>query len=129
MKGGFEARIGGVYRDGSVLLVGFAESQFGATRYLNLARDLEPAEQDVALGQDGVHLEIDDQYYSDYGVVEAVELRATSVSVHLLPSFASERDVAEAFVVGLTSAEFDADAVAAGLTELLGGRFRDARTA
>lgn len=63
-----------IEEDADLWLVGFADAEFNSTRHLILQRDKSPQAQDVALGIDGYHVELDDQNQSCYGGIKRFEL-------------------------------------------------------
>jgi hypothetical protein len=63
-----------IEEDADLWSVGFANAEFNSTRHLILQRDKSPQVQDVALGFDGYHVELDDQSKSCYGGIESFEL-------------------------------------------------------
>ena len=60
MTGDFRAACVSVEEDAGGWLVRFADSEFGARRYLRLHRARSPHAPDVELGLDGYHVEVDD---------------------------------------------------------------------
>jgi hypothetical protein len=60
--------------DSELWVVGFADAEFNTERYLLLQRGKSPQAQDVALGLDGYHVEVDDQTKSSYGGIKCFEL-------------------------------------------------------
>lgn len=52
--------------DDSLAMVAFLGPE---AHYVVLTRDLQPSAQDVRLGLDGIHIEVDDQLHSTYGGV------------------------------------------------------------
>jgi hypothetical protein len=70
----FNAACVSVEEDSGGWLVGFADSEFGARRYLRLHRAKSPHAQDVELGLDGYHVEVDDPSQSCHGGIAGFEL-------------------------------------------------------
>jgi hypothetical protein len=63
-----------IEEDADFWLVGFADAEFNSTRHLILQRDKSPRAQDIELGLDGYHVELDDQGKSCYGGIQRFEL-------------------------------------------------------
>lgn len=74
MTSDFNAACVSVEEDSSAWLVGFADSEFGARRYLRLQRAKSPDPRDVELGLDGYHVEADDPSQACHGGVACFEL-------------------------------------------------------
>jgi len=51
--------------------------------YVILTRDLEPTEQDVSLGHDGVHLEVNEQGWSCYNGIATFSIYAGMIEISL----------------------------------------------
>ena len=69
--------------DDGVLLVGFADRQLEPTHYVLLQRQKRASANDVALGQDRVHITVDDQGRSMYGGIRAVDLQSKTLKIEL----------------------------------------------
>lgn len=74
MTSDFTAACVSVEEDSESWLVGFADAEFSTKQYLRLQREKSPHAQDVALGLDGYHIEVDDPGQSCHGGVAAFEL-------------------------------------------------------
>ncbi|MGH8700340.1 MAG: Imm10 family immunity protein [Burkholderiales bacterium] len=74
MTGAFTAACVSVEEDSSAWSVGFADSEFGARRYLRLHRAKSPRAEDLELGLDGYHVEMDDPSQSCHGGIACFEL-------------------------------------------------------
>jgi hypothetical protein len=70
----FKATCVTIEEDADRWLVGFADAEFNATRYLLLQRLKAPEAEDISLGLDGYHVEVDDQSNSCYGGIRSFEL-------------------------------------------------------
>lgn len=70
----FNAACVSIEEDADLWLVGFADAEFNAERYLLLQREKTPQAEDIALGLDGYHVEVDDQSKSCYGGIKSFEL-------------------------------------------------------
>jgi Immunity protein 10 len=74
VTGAFTAVCVSIEEDAGAWLVGFAESEFGARRYLRLHRAKSPPAQDVELGLNGYQVEVDDPNQSCHGGIARFEL-------------------------------------------------------
>jgi hypothetical protein len=74
--------------DDEVVMIGFADEQFNTGEYVLLQRTLKPSEEDKRLGQDSVHIEVNDQRYSGYGSVGSITLSRELVTISLEPATA-----------------------------------------
>lgn len=79
----FSAACVSIDEDRDSWLVGFADAEFNARRYLLLQRAKSPQAQDIALGLDGYHVEVDDQSRSCYGGIRSFELFPDHVIVEM----------------------------------------------
>lgn len=70
----FKADCVSIEEDSEQWLVGFADAEFNAGRYLLLQRAKSPPDEDVALGLDGYHVEVDDPSRSCHGGISSFEL-------------------------------------------------------
>lgn len=89
-----------IEEDADLWLVGFADAEFNSTRHLLLQRDKSPQAQDVELGLDGYHVELDDPGKSGYGGIKRFEL----FSDHAIVEF--EDDALSVFGDDLIVVEF-----------------------
>ena len=69
--------------ENGVLVLGFADDKDQPSQYLLLQRTLAPSAQDRRLGQDGIHIEINDQSNSAYGGIRRVELKEDRIVLSL----------------------------------------------
>ena len=74
MTGDLDAACVSVEEDASTWMVGFAESEFGARRYLRLHRAKSPDARDVELGLSGYQVELDDPNQACHGGIARFEL-------------------------------------------------------
>lgn len=74
MSHDFNAACVAMEEDSDRWLVGFADAEFNTQRYLTLQRGKSPEPQDIKLGLDGYHVEVDDQSRSCYGGIKCFEL-------------------------------------------------------
>ncbi len=75
----------GIEDDGYVFVLGFADDAFAPQKYVLLQRGLEPDEQDISLGMDKAHVEIEDQSRSGYGGIASVRYRDGTLFIALTP--------------------------------------------
>jgi len=75
-----------IQEENGVLLVGFAN---GDGKYLLLQRTLSPSQQDKELGQDQVHLELNDQRYSTYGGISGYTTYSNRLILEIVPEGAA----------------------------------------
>ena len=108
-----------VQNEYGVALLGFADEQFNTTQYLLLQRTLAPDDQDRALGQDRVHIELNDR--SAYGDVEEarIENGLRLPVLRLDPLTASQVSGGETIEVGFGESA-SLDIIAAQLRLLIG---------
>ncbi len=78
--------------DGSAML-GFADDEFNTTQYVLLQRDLEPSQQDLNLGHDKPHIEINDQRHSGYGGVVEAQLQGNRLVLKLDAQAAADMSI------------------------------------
>ncbi len=109
-----------VQNEYGVALLGFADEQFNTTQYLLLQRTLEPDDQDRALGQDRVHIELNDR--SAYGDVEEARLENGRLVLRLDPLTASQISGGETIEVAFGES-MGLDIIATQLRVLIGGKF------
>ena len=64
-----------------VALLGFADDEFNTTQYLVLQRTVDATDQDRVLGQDKVHIQLNER--SAYGDVEEAQLEAGRLLLRL----------------------------------------------
>ena len=71
--------------DGDVMTVGFAEKEFGPQRYVTLQSARGHDQQDILLGMNKLHVEVNDQLFSGYGGVASIKMRGNEVRISLTP--------------------------------------------
>ena len=67
----FEAKLVSIEEEDGALFLAFGRND--GEEYVILSRGISYDDQDQALGHDVAHLEINDQFYRGYGVIENVE--------------------------------------------------------
>ena len=85
--------------ENGVAVLGFADDELNTTRYVLLQRTLEPDQQDRSLGQDRVHIEVNDQSQSAYGDIEEAQLRTEGVTFRFDPTTAAKVSHGEAIEI------------------------------
>jgi hypothetical protein len=81
MRNEFNAISVSVEADADSWRVGFADAQFNSRRHLIVQRLRSPQAEDLELGLDGYHVELDDQSQSCYGGIQAFEIFADHLVV------------------------------------------------
>jgi hypothetical protein len=107
--------------ENGVALVGFADDEFNTTSYLLLQRTLEPDEQDIQLGQDQIHVELNSPSQSGYGGIEAIHVGHSTVRVEFTKEMAPEFG-ASAVEVELRTQNMQANVLNEHLKLLVGDR-------
>jgi Immunity protein 10 len=92
-----------IEEDSDLWLVGFADAEFNPTRHLLLQRAKSPQAQDIELGLDGYHVELDDQGKSSYGGIKRFELFSDHAIVEFeddaLPVFGDDQMIVIEFTL------------------------------
>ena len=76
-----------------VVMVGFADQQFGTRRYVLLQRTRDVSDEECARGENDVHFELDGQERSDYGVIDRVEVERGAVRIALRADKAADLEM------------------------------------
>jgi len=99
----FKAACVSIKEDSDLWLVGFADAEFNTERHVLLQRGKSPQTQDIVLGLDGYHVEVDDQGKSCYGGIESFELFRDHAVVEFeddaLPIFGDEKVIVIGFAL------------------------------
>lgn len=106
--------------DNGVIVVGFADDDFSPREYLLLQRTLEPDEQDIELGHDLVHIELDNQRQSVYGGLELVQLSANEIRFEFNSEASLTLGVSE-IVIDFSQAIVDRDHLKSSLSIVVDG--------
>jgi hypothetical protein len=114
----FTAACVSVEEDSSAWMVGFADSEFGARRYLRLHRAKSPQPQDVELGLDGYHVEVDDPNQSCHGGIARFELFPDRAVVALDDDAAAALGGRRAIVIAFALRAKQLDQLRAGLARI-----------
>jgi hypothetical protein len=107
-------------QDEFVAMVGLADDEFDTTQYIIIQRTLQASEQDRALKQDGVHLEVCDQIRSRYGGLRSVCVASDNVTFSFDDAAASDLQVAPQLVVGIGNADIDRGLLKSTLQKVCG---------
>ena len=99
-------------------MVGFADQQYETQTYVLLQRTLHPSEQDKAMGQDGVHIMVNDPSRSVYGGIKRIELLQDEVVIGLDPEAKSTVNAATEIRIGIGDAQADLDELSKMLSVL-----------
>ena len=110
-----------VEEDPDSWLVGFADAEFSTRRYLRLQREKSPHAQDVALGLDGYHVEVDDPSQSCHGGIASFELFRDHAIVEFSDDGASVLGDQKVIVVGFELREKQLDQLRACLARIFKG--------
>jgi len=99
----FKAACVSIEEDLDLWLVGFADTEFNAQRYLLLQRGKSPQAQDIVLGPDAYQVEVDDQNRSCYEGIKRFELFHDHAVVEFedatLPVLGGEKVIVVEFVL------------------------------
>ena len=117
----FTAACVSVEEDSASWLVGFADAEFSTRRYLRLQREKSPHPQDVALGLDGYHIELDDPSQSCHGGIAAFELFRDHAIVEFSDDGASVLGDRKVIVIEFALREKQLDQLRAGLAKIFRG--------
>jgi hypothetical protein len=110
-----------IEEDADRLLVGFANAEFNATRYLLLQRLKAPETEDISLGLDGYHVEVDDQGNSCYGGIESFELFPDHAIIEFDPDAAAVFGDERVMVVEFALRRKQLDQLRDGLARIFAG--------
>jgi hypothetical protein len=110
-----------IEEDADRWLVGFADAEFNARRYLRLQRLKAPESDDISLGLDGYHVEVDDPSRSCHGGISAFELLPDRVIVEFDPDAAAVLGGAGEMVVEFTLRRKQLDQLREGLARVFDG--------
>lgn len=124
----FLARFCFTKTDETSFKAGLADDEFNTSRYILFERQKEPDAQDMKLGFDAPHLEIDDQKNSGYGLVERVEITSSMLTVHLNAEGVRSLQIPTPFQVTL-SPNIPWDAFAAVVNEIFRCNFSSNKNA
>lgn len=121
MKSDFAAVCVSIEEDADLWLVAFDDAEFNPRRYLRLQRAKSPQAEDVALGLDGYHVEVDDQSKSCYGGIKSFELFRDHVIVEFDDDAAAVLGDAALIVVGFTLRQRQLDELRGCLARIFRG--------
>ena len=110
-----------IEEDADRLLVGFADAEFNARRYLRLQRLKAPDADDLSLGLDGYHVEVDDPSNSCYGGIRAFELHPDRAIVEFDPEAVAVLGGADALVIEFALRRKQLDPLRDGLARIFAG--------
>ena len=112
---GFVARRVVIQDDGEVAMVGFADDEYETRIYVLLQRTLHPVEQDVAAGQDEVHITVCDESRSRYGGIRQIRVDDKHVVVAFSEDAAMDLETAREVTIDISSAGVNMQSLMAGL--------------
>jgi hypothetical protein len=114
--------------EGETRTVGLADDQFETRRYVLFQRTLNPSNRDRQLGQDQLHVTIDDQSRSTYGGVERLLLKINVLTVQLNREAAAALKTEQDIVIQIAPGAGDVNQLAAALREVAPASFEDGRS-
>jgi hypothetical protein len=117
----FNATCVSLEEDSELWVVGFADAEFNPERYLLVQRGKSPQAQDVALGLDGYHVEVDDQRQSSYGGIKRFELFRDHAVVEFEDEASSVFGDKKVIVIGFTLRERQLDQLRDCLAKIFNG--------
>lgn len=123
MSGLLEAKFVVVDDDGDLMTVAFADDQFEPKHYVQLQKARVCDDQDLSLGMDKAHIEVNDQLFSGYGTVAGVAMRGREVRISLTPKGHKVLRTEGELTVSLDGAEVDLEKVRATLSRIAEGEF------
>lgn len=121
VSGALKAACVSIEEDADRLLVGFADAEFNAKRYLRLQRLKAPEADDISLGLDGYHVELDDQTSSCYGGIRSFELYPDRAIVEFDRDAAAVLGGADAIVVEFVLRRKQLEQLRDGLARVFNG--------
>ena len=121
MSRNFNAACVSVEEDSDLWLVGFADAEFNTRHYVLLQREKSPQPDNIALGLDGYHVEVDDQGKCWNGGIKHFELFPDRAVIEFadetLPIFGDKRQI----VVGFTLRQKQLDELRDCLAKIFAG--------
>jgi hypothetical protein len=108
--------------DEDVILVGFADKEYGTEHYVLLQRSKQVSAEEEALGQGEVHISVDDQDRSAYGGIQHVSLDDSGVRIRLDRDTAAALVTEDEIVIRFKGHAADVVRLRKALQRLFGGR-------
>ena len=127
MKPFFTAGFSYAQDDGLLQMAGLANDQFKTKQYLLLQKTVHPSDQDRRLGQDQVHITLNDQEHSTYGGIVQVLLNRDSLALRLIPKASHELGTQEDLMVGFAPDLPGLTCLSEVLRAMLSSSFHDQR--
>jgi hypothetical protein len=121
VRGPLKAACVSIEEDADRLLVGFADAEFNARRYLRIQRLKAPEADDISLGLDGYHVEVDDPSNSCHGGISAFELHPDRAIVEFDRDAAAVLGGADALVIEFALRRKQLDPLRDGLARIFAG--------
>lgn len=100
-----------------VVMVGFADQQYGARRYLLLQRARSVSEEERARGEDTVYLEVDGER-SEYDAIESIVVERTAAMVVLQAESAARLKTDQEILVSFRNDDHEYSQLLDGLRAL-----------
>ena len=123
----FTADFSYVQDDGSVQMAGLADDQFKTKQCVLLQKTIRPSAQDRRVGQDQVHITVNDQEHSAYGGIKQVLLNRDNLVIRLSPKTSQELGTEEQFTVAFAPNLPGLDRLSDSLRAMLATSFFDQR--
>ena len=117
----FHARCVAVVDDELSKIVGFADRQLNAKRYLQFQRSRVGDAQDRTLGLDSYYVEKDDQSNSCYGGIESIDLHADSITLKLDDDASQHLDLDKEVLITFDADEETLSELRRGLATIFSG--------
>ena len=89
----FRASVVNFEEQDGVLVVGFADDPLATSQYVLLQRTLHPSKQDLQLGMQGLHLEINGPDKSGYDAIDSISLMRDEAVLSLAPKLRSKTGI------------------------------------
>ena len=100
-------------------MLAFSDSESEPTEFVLFTRNSNPSRQDIDLGQDQLHIELNDQLYSGYVDVEHCVLSRNRLVVQLAEMDSPQLNVDGEIVIQLNPAMNDIELLADRLTMIM----------
>ena len=108
--------------DGEIVMVGFADRQYDTQRYVLLQRAKNVSDEERALGQEQVHVTVDDQGRSMYGGIRAVLFDGNAVTIQLEEGCGRQLGTDEEIMIRLAVDDAQRAELLAGMKDLFAHR-------
>lgn len=113
------AKVAGIYNDGYCTTVSFANDPDNPTDYLILQATNYPSKQDIDLGQDGIHMQINDQQNGGYNYINSIIIADRLIYINLFADVSEKQKIEQEIVIKLLTPEEDIKTIKAGLEAMI----------